>query len=263
MKQLTRFFGCALLVSTLFVSGGCKKLLDYIGEHPGQGGSNYCALQEFAYKGPYFDAWDTLKFSYNAVGNPVTIMRKQTGTSRLNYFFRYDNKNRLTNLIGSYGTIPGTSPEVWNKYFYDGSGRIVLDSVYFFGEVVNGQPTTGEYGNAWAVKYEYDAKDRITKYSYVLGANPYYVETYAYDASGNRTGDSYDSKVNFHQTNKIWMFLDRNYSVNNPVTKASYTYNSTGLPVTINVTSDNLSFLNPPEEDEVYIAATIKYDCHY
>lgn len=263
MKQLTSFFGCALLASTFFLSSGCKKLLDYIGEHPGQGGSNYCAIREFAYRGPYYNTWDTLKFSYNAAGNPVTIMRNQTGTSRLNYFFQYDKKNRLTNLIGGYGNTPTSGLEIWNRYFYDASNRIVLDSVYFFPELVNGQPTAGEYGSAYIVKYEYDGKDRVTKASYEEGQPITYVETYSYDASGNKTGNSYDNKVNFHQTNKIWMFLDREYSVNNPVTSASYTYNSTGLPVTISVSSGSLAFLNPPEEDENYVDAAIKYDCHY
>src|ERR1700754_4288464 len=104
MKQLTSFFGCALLALALFLSSGCKKLLDYIGQHPGQGGSNYCAIKEFAYRGQFFNDWDTLKFSYNAAGNPVTITRKQPATGAPNYVFRYDNKGRMTTLIGSYST---------------------------------------------------------------------------------------------------------------------------------------------------------------
>src|ERR1700754_93994 len=194
MKQLTSFFGCALLALALFLSSGCKKLLDYIGQHPGQGGSNYCAIKEFAYRGQSDIDWDTLKFSYNAAGNPVTITRKQTGTSQLDYVFRYDKKGRMTTLIGSYGPSPNPTVgiEVWNKYFYDATGRIVLDSVYFFPDVVDGQPIAGEHGSAFIVKYEYDAKDRVTKATWVFGPPEFmYLETYASDAHGKRTGGVY------------------------------------------------------------------------
>ncbi len=262
MKQLTIFSCCAVLASTLFLFSGCKKLLDYIGEHPGQGGSSYCAIKEFAYKGLFLNA-DTLRFAYNGAGNPVSVIRRVPRTGAPNFFFQYDKKNRLTDLVGSYGPTVHDVLEIWNIYFYDAAGRIVKDSVYFFPEIVDGHPTAGEFGSAWVILYEYDTKDRVSKTSAVFSPDFSQDETFSYDAAGNRTGDTYDNKVNFHQTNKIWMFLDRDYSVNNPVTKASYTYNSAGLPATVSVSDGALNFLTIPGEGEGYVNAGIKYDCSY
>jgi hypothetical protein len=49
-------------------------------------------------------------------------------------------------------------------------------------------------------------------------------------------GAIYDNQPNLHLTNEIWMFIDREYSLHNPIDNESYTYNSTGYPTTINNT---------------------------
>jgi hypothetical protein len=43
----------------------------------------------------------------------------------------------------------------------------------------------------------------------------------------------YDNKINVHRTNKLWMFLDKDYSVNNPIDNGTYTYDQGNLPVTM------------------------------
>jgi len=58
------------------------------------------------------------------------------------------------------------------------------------------------------------------------------VNSYSYNADGNLAGHDYDDKINYHRTNRVWMFIDRDYSVNNPVI-ATYEYNDFGLPTRI------------------------------
>jgi YD repeat-containing protein len=111
---------------------------------------------------------DTLSFAYNAFGDPVSVVRPHTSTGSLDYTFRYDNKHRLTDLIGKFDDLEtvkdGDYIEDWNRYFYDEHNNIVPDSFYFFGLVVNGRPTIDHNGSIIIQTYEYDAKgNRITK----------------------------------------------------------------------------------------------------
>ena len=56
-------------------------------------------------------------------------------------------------------------------------------------------------------------------------------QTFFYDDAGNlrNGGNVYDNKLNPNRTNKIWMFIERDYSVNNP--SVATKYNSIGLPL--------------------------------
>jgi hypothetical protein len=85
---------------------------------------------------------------------------------------------------------------------------------------------------------------------------PTQIYQFEYDGNGNLVtpGVVYDNKINFHRTNKIWMFLDRDYSINNPF--AAETYNSNHLPVKL-VTDKTSDFLWIS-----YIAeTTLTYSC--
>ena len=235
MKKNKTFFTAVGMATILMISQGCQKLMDYIQLHP-TAELPICQIRQFnilqQYGGP-----DTLKFTYNYWRDPISILRAYPGTGAPNYFFHYDNQHRLIETIGAYGQTPLESGvESWEKYFYDGNGRIIEDSLYFFPDIVDGQPVLGQYGINSLYLFGYDAEGRINKV--VLnrgGASHPYTETYtyAYDGNGNLTGPaSYDNKINFRRTNKIWMFLDRNYSLNNPA-PASYSYNQVGLPTKI------------------------------
>ncbi|HTI93303.1 MAG TPA: hypothetical protein VL727_22040 [Puia sp.] len=227
--------GCwAILALSIVLQGlsGCKKVLDYIGQHPG-GAADAWEIKTLGYQGFYGDS-ETLTFSYNAWKNPVSVTRPDPRTGAPNYFFTYDKWNRLSNLICAYaGGVAPNRIETWNKYFYDGKGRIVVDSLYSFPDLVNGNPVPGEHSSLSAYYFEYDSYGRIIKETWQPeGGYPPLVSTYAYNADGNLAGPAYDNKINFRQTNKIWMFLDRNYSVNNAL-PATYTYNKAKLPLTI------------------------------
>jgi len=261
----SRFYTAAIALVIIVLSfPGCSKLVDYI-KHPGSGGLPICAIKSFAFHndGSEFGD-DSVVFSYNAAGNPVSAIRRATATGVPNFYFLYDHNNRLTDLIGAYDSdyINNSRVETWNKYYYDASGHIVLDSCFNFPDVVNGQPTTGFLGDVFLVTFNYDSYDRVTKMTTTFtDAEPTRVETYSYNAQGNRVGASYDNKVNFHQTNKIWMFIDRDYSLNNPTT-ASYTYNGTGLPTKITVAIGGMGFFNAPLTVYFYKNASLLYDCH-
>ena len=258
-KQLVVFCFTVLIVTVLHLAG-CQKLLDYIGQHP-EGASGHCAIKELIYAGPSMQSLDTVSFSYNKMGDPVSAVRKHVATGSPNVLFWYDNRDRLNNLICHYGSDISGGVEGWIKYFYGAGGRVSKDSVYSFPVIVNGQPTFGEYSSAWTDTYEYDAKGRIIKTTKILSELVKYVSTYSYDSNGNLVGNTYDDKVNWHQTNKVWQFLDRDYSVNNPMT-SYYQYNSFGLPVAMDVTVPSMRFMEVVLSAYIFTGNNVVYDCH-
>ena len=165
----------------------------------------------------------TRNFSYNSNNDPVSVNSPQVSTGNPNLVFKYDDKCRLIEYSGLYtnGLF-----EFVHKYGYT-HNRITIDTQYVFGTYAT---LSGYYGLRY--KYlSYDHLDRIVQDSevFVLPGAMINVINYSYDASGNLiNGKTYDTKLNPHRTNKVWMFVDRDYSVNNSV--AAATYNSSGLP---------------------------------
>ncbi|HWK08216.1 MAG TPA: hypothetical protein VNS58_31530 [Puia sp.] len=172
---------------------------------------------------------DTLTFTYNSMDNPVRIVHSM-GIGE-NVLFKYDKWNRLSEYINIY---PNGAGDYWHRYAYDkmNSDRIIADTAFrdFFS--VNG--TMVSYNDIDLMVFKYDTQDRISQSAeYVLGDT--IVTNYTYDGRGDlQNGSIYDNKLNNHLTNKIWMFIDRDYSLNNPVNNGVYIYNKAGLPVTIN-----------------------------
>ena len=211
-----------------------------------------CSIVQIIY--PVADGTnDVLQFSYNSAGNPVTITRSRGArTGYPNYIFKYDQKKRLTDFIGGYND-GSTNAEFWHKYFYDNHDNVVLDSTYIFPSIANGYPE-----NAFerrATSYTYDDNGRIIKESTVSANNAPVEHTYTYDGNGNKVGDTYDGNTNINRTNKIWMFLNKDYSMNNPFDADAY--NASGLPSSISLTSENaFGFLG-----NAYTKAQIVYSC--
>lgn len=196
---------------------------------------------------------DVLNFLYNSSGNPISITRNAGAhTGYPNYLFKYDQNSRLTDFIGPYNG--NTFAEFWHKYFYDARGNIVLDSTYIFPNITNGYPA-----NAYRTQltfYAYDNKDRIIEDSTVYPDLSPLVHTYAYDGKGNKIGSTYDNQLNVNLTNTIWMFLNRDYSANNPFRADSY--NVSGLPSSLNLPPDGNAF---QFLGVVYNRAQIVYAC--
>ena len=92
------------------------------------------------------------------------------------------------------------------------------------------QKFTDESGKEWDATdyyaYKYDDKGNLAYTARQYRAMRSWGEAVYNDTF--RVG-SYDTKIHLRRTNKMWMFIDRNYSVNNPFTAASY--NSYGLPL--------------------------------
>jgi len=188
-----------------------------------------------------FDGSDayTATFSYNAHGQPERIVydrQSQTGYPN-NFLFRYDAKNRLTDLIATYDN---STFESWSVFFYNSKGQIVLDSVFIFGNLDGEPPSQSDEDLlAFNVYFTYDEQGRIRQVindHYPSSTDPEvdpYKDTsnYAYNGDGNlvRENSTYDTKVNMNRTNKIWMFMNRDYSRNN--FRAAVSYNKKGLPL--------------------------------
>jgi hypothetical protein len=174
-------------------------------------------------------------FVYNQAGNPVSITPKKQTTGNVHYEFRYDQSQRLTDLIGYYVKMPAGGydyVEFWQKFYYDNNNRITRDTAYWGGEYSNPFST---YRSIEVTDYEYDQSGRIIKTN-KWSKNIYNVinihsQSYVYNANGNLEvpGAAYDTMVSVYRTNPIWMFLGRNYSRNNPV--ASDSYNAYGYPM--------------------------------
>lgn len=188
------------------------------------------------------------KFTYNALGNPDRIKVDNPGTGNPNRVFWYDAANRLTDNIGYYDS---ETFEDWHKYGYNALGDVAIDTVYIFGTRSGGQPVN--YYDRYISHFKYDAQGRIKKVT-GGGVNG----TYTYDANGNLiNGSTYDTKKNIHRTNAIWQFLDRDYSVNNPMNTSAY---KNGYPskVFVDEGTEVFGFL----QLNFYGDITIKYSCN-
>jgi hypothetical protein len=240
-----------LLAAAITFLSSCQKADEYLSDdmlkgkyvndqylqHKPNAEVKQCSIVQIVYEA-FPGTNDVLQFTYNAAGDPLSITRQLGAhTGYPNYIFKYDEKNRLTELIGPYNG--NTTAEFWHKYFYDNKGNIILDSTYVFPQMQNGFPEN--YHSRRLTFYTYDNKRRIVGDSTVFSNPvPSVVHTYGYDANGNRTGRQYDDKINVNRTNKIWMFLNRDYSVNNPFTATSY--NATGLPSSFNLSPEENGF---------------------
>lgn len=172
-------------------------------------------------------------FTYDAAGNPISYEPLVYGTGSLKYEFRYDNGGRLTDYIAYSPVAFPLTCEFWVRYGYE-NNRIVRDSVYYH---TNYGPALVSFAkHIGFTQYEYDSEERIQRViykQYFNGTPNGVVGNYKFDynEAGNLVmpGAVYDGKASIYRTNKLWMFLSRNYSVNNP--RPALSYNSKGLPV--------------------------------
>ena len=239
-----------LLVIETTVLCSCQKADEYLNEDPSKPNYlkssylehkpgaevNECQILQINYQVGTRN--DILQFTYNNAGNPISITRALGAhTGYPNFIFKYDDKDRMSELIGTYDNT--TVAEFWHKYFYNNKNQIILDSAYIFPRIENGFPQNSYIQQA--TFFTYDNRDRIikdsTSFSNSISAS---VHTYSYDASGNKTGPVYDDQINISRTNKIWMFLNRDYSVNNPFKADSYS--PEGLPSGFNLTTTERSY---------------------
>jgi len=230
---MKKIFPAALTSTILLISlASCKKEIMYVGQHYNDLSPYH--ITSYSFTPVYQTSTDTLTFSYDWWGNPVKLTRQQSAVNPLDFEFRYDRSHRLTDYIAVYAD--GISTLFWHRYIYNPKGLITIDSVYWFSNIVNGQPTNPY--TSWPIQLSYDSLQRVSR---EVNRNGYDDTSYfVYDAAGNLNGQgTYDDKVSFRRTNWVWMFLDRNYSINNPFTATSY--NAGLLPLQVTLPAEGLN----------------------
>ena len=182
-------------------------------------------------------------FEYDQFGNPVSVkvVENDDGTGFATFRFDYNDLHQLTGYVGFSE----------HRFTYNNRGQVIIDS--------NRHYYTG--GDA---RYEdrlyYDFLGRIVKvvskfyydYGGDEGVGTVVTSNLQYDERGNlvKPGVVYDDKVSIYRTHPVWMFIHRNYSVNNPIPAAEY--NVQGLPLRYDTW--NTDFLEMP-------VITTEYTC--
>jgi hypothetical protein len=280
MKKTYYFSKRIYLLFTIFLLAGCQKVFDYI-HLPGNGGavSTICQVTKIN------SARSNYSFNYNQRGDPASIITDRVGTGNANVFFIYDKYQRVGQVLRSFGPTISTPGgyEAWSKFGYNAAGQIARDTSYAAGGIladgtiapselfatysINTYNTNGQLLNKKdsscfrgvfnfreSFTYHYDARGNLDYFSrnasYAQSPEiPAYVDTF-------RLGP-YDDKIQVRRTNKLWMYLDRNYSINNPFTAAAY--NSYGLPVTIDASQyfQGITAIAP----DIYGNTIFTYNC--
>jgi len=186
--------------------------------------------------------------TYNSVGNPIRRTRSDLGTGRENESYRYDAQNRLTDQILYYDSDAyGEFFWEWHRFKYDAAGNISFDSTYLIGRIGD-HPLPFELANTiiTTTEFKYDHKHRIIEERAFIEGQPWFMKEYIYDGEQNLSKKivssgpqlevkdtahyaSYDQKINYLNTHKIWQFFSRDYSLHN-ITQA-VSYNKYGLPL--------------------------------
>ncbi|HEX5027082.1 MAG TPA: hypothetical protein VFV68_17495, partial [Agriterribacter sp.] len=238
MKHDTLAAGLLLFV---MASSGCKKIIDEIIKKP-NGIATDCRIEKITTNAygltpdhQEIIVPDTAYISYNAAGNPTRIRHTVNSNPLLaqdpyykvppvGSIFKYDAQNRLIAYLEGYerDTVYKLDKTyTWRVFKYTGFNKVTAitynigTASYGAGDDYNSiknEPDSHEgIWDANSGVYTLDAFGRITKRKWLDGSHQ---QTYSYDASGNKVGGNYTDKINYRQTNKVWMFLNNDYSVN-------------------------------------------------
>ncbi|MFT4017246.1 MAG: hypothetical protein QM668_09815 [Agriterribacter sp.] len=255
---------------------GCKKVLDYIKDHPDNMVDN-CKIDEIYFTEHYIDPLDgdgfilfrdTADFKYNALGQVISIdyasQKNDLGWDVypiMGKVFKYDSNGRLqgyfTNAEVQGVSISGREAH-WYTYINEKS---IIDSVGTYTSSGTDINDGWEYGYAsFYSRITMDNYGRVIKEEFSDGNTV----SYNYDNKGNliKPGVTYTNKTNTLQTSKALMFVTRNYSVN-ATTGSATQFNTNGLPVKINagylpvITEIYPGLISPFDQQNV----TVKYIC--
>lgn len=230
-----------VLIALLLPVGACHKFIDW--KDVWHKNKPDCRIEKIIAYRPFGDPPSIAEFSYNAKGDPTWVIFDQAATGRPHLRFHYDNKGRLAAYTGPYSTDGNGNYEFYYKYFYDSKNRIIADSLYGLGDYIDGVPQASPRFKSYAT-YEYDAFDRVKKVSrQFINPGTFELDEYTYNNEGNMATHhhifgatdeiyelgSYDDKINMNHTNKVWLFVHRDYSRSNSIAAAQY--NKSNLPV--------------------------------
>lgn len=170
-------------------------------------------------------------FLYNEHNNPVSV--KFVDNLAYSRFFKYDDKQRLIGYETVYDYNDSTTFVAWHKYVYL-SDSLIVDSVFNRGTGWPGERPT-VYNNVNLIDYELDKKGRVVAKTNHKPDGTVTTEYFAYNLAGNQPygyPPSYPyalGVMNVRKTNKIWQFLDLNYSENSLIIETG-TVNAQGYP---------------------------------
>lgn len=213
-----------IAILAILLSAGCQKIMDYWPNHP---------PPDYRIKTITFNDYGvyTGNFFYNKWGNPDSVKFGRVGTGLPNYLFSYNKKKQLREIKETY--LNGQY-EKWHKLGMNNKGQIIVDTVYIFGSL-DQDPEPSNYWNKRIESFEYDVYGRIVKFTdeYIVPVYPPNTITYTYNADGNLVKPfqtyEYDNQRNLLTLHPIWQFLQKDYSLNNPIPAVSY--NSYKLPL--------------------------------
>lgn len=233
-KNTNSLMAGMLLGAATLMSGSCRKAIDYIKDHKnGDADCTACNIQQINVltTDELGQFTVTYTFNYNIAGDPVTVKNTQVGTGNPNAVFKYDKNGRMKELIRPY---ENQNFETWLKYTYNTKGQIIRDTQYNFGTYIDSVPIPFPNITYGVSQFSYDMQDRVIGRvdSFFFGSIRAGTSTiFQYNSDGNLIGQGkvYDTKLSFLRTNKIWMFLSNNYSVNNDFQATAY--NAHGLPL--------------------------------
>lgn len=191
-------------------------------------------------------------FTYNSWGAPIDVSSLKPHTGNPNFRFKYDTRRRLSETIIYYSE---TTLFTSTRYVYDRNGLIIRDTSFLIFDPRIYVLTT----------YTYDRKSRISSVHVTRDGQLLNSTIYNYDERGNRDDGPnyyYDDQINFLRTHPVWMFLMRDYSVNNRLPKGyslKLAYNKKGLLTSFN-TDDSQGMAAAPLF-LWYRVHEVKYDC--
>lgn len=211
----------AIMAISLLAFTGCRKLCNDFVQHPELPPAS-CRIERISFDVPMghgeIESVQSV-FSYNEYNNPVLILLDISDSPEpVDKAFRYDTENRLKVYL-RYFRYGGRGTIFWHKYVYVNSMKVV-DSVFVYASgdyLTNDRPD--EYARVEVRELTLDIRGRVIKEISRIETDSPVEKTFHYDLNGNliKPGVNYSNKPNIRQTNKIWQFIDRDYSVNQPL----------------------------------------------
>lgn len=218
---------------SIILLSSCQKLMDFF---PTQSPPGY-RIKAITY-GVNPAGTETAIFYYNKWNNPDSVIFTSVGTGRPNYLFFYNKKKEIREIKESYRN---GDYEMWHRLGVNNKGQIIVDTIYIFGHL-DADPEPSNFWNKRIEKFEYDSYGRISKMSreFVVPYYPGSSSTVSYTTEGNLiipfVIPEYDNYRNPLTLHPLWQFIQKDYSVNNPM--AAVSYNSYRLPLQFNHVTD-------------------------
>ncbi|MBL7698898.1 MAG: hypothetical protein JNK79_12095 [Chitinophagaceae bacterium] len=247
---MRRIAMCLTVVS--FALSSCTKInfAEYW-KHPGQ--LRFCNIAAWTDSpGDESSETRTNVFTYDEHGNPLSVIPDQHGTGNGSHFFSYDTQERLVSYEYEF---------VKTKVFHYQENKSRADSA----------TVTDAFGREFSEVYTYDTKGRIIKSVLTFVSSPFEEDAfppetrdYVYlnddlnsmivNGVQQNPDVTYSDKPSVFMTNKVWKFVNQNYSKH--AVNAVASTNRIGLPASFGEDEYEFPFL-----DIQAPGSTIKYQC--